>query len=357
MKRKGNIYAGICSMDNLVLAEKTARKGKAKQYGVQQFDLNRDQNLQELHEMLVNRTYRNSPYTIFTIREPKVRQIFRLPYYPDRVIHHAAMIPLERIFVDSFTADTYSCIKGRGIHGMKRNLERALKDVQGTQYALQLDIVKFYPSVDHDILKSQLRRKIKDKDLLWLLDEIIDSADGLPIGNYLSQYLANFYLSPFDHFLKEVLRVKYYFRYADDMLLLARSAKELHRIVHEIIDWLRRELKLEVKVNWRIFPVRCGINIIGYIFRHTHTLLRPGIKHNFARKIKKNKGKQTIASYIGWAVHCNSIHLLKKLLPDEQFQRTRNRYRKKLYRTKGKPGRHHRRTDNSTFLSNREKQV
>jgi len=199
-------------------------------------------------------------------------------------------------------------------------VKEALKDTAGTEYCLKLDIRKFYPNVNHDILKEQLRRKIKDNDLLWLLDEIIDSADGLPIGNYLSQYFANFYLTYFDHWIKEVKRVKYYYRYADDIVILAGNKPYLHQILHEISMYLKDNLKLQVKDNYQVFPVDArGIDFVGYVFRHTHTRLRKSIKQNFAIMLAKNKNAQSIASYQGWAKHCDSIHLLKKLL-HEQIQ-------------------------------------
>ena len=175
-----------------MLADSIARKKKLKQYGIIVHDRNREENILNLHESLTNKTYHTSDYSTFTIFEPKEREIFRLPYYPDRIVHHAIMNVLEPIFVANFTADTYSCIKERGIHAASYALRDALKDVPGTTYYLKFDIRKFYPSIDHTILKQLLRRKFKDKDLLWLLDDIIDSTNGLPIGNYLSQYLANF---------------------------------------------------------------------------------------------------------------------------------------------------------------------
>jgi len=198
LRRINNLYAEICSIENLNVADAIARKGKLKQYGVIVHDRNKEANILALHESLLNKTYVTSPYSTFTIYEPKERLISRLPYYPDRIVHHAVMLSLEPIFVSTFTADTYSCIKGKGIHAAAENVKKALKDVPGTKYCLKLDIKKFYPSVDHRILKQLLRRKIKDADLLWLLDGIIDSSPGLPIGNYLSQYFANFYLTYFD---------------------------------------------------------------------------------------------------------------------------------------------------------------
>jgi hypothetical protein len=260
--------------------------------------------------------YLTSEYTIFTIYERKERIIYKLPY-KDRIVHHAVMNILGSIFVSTFTADTYSCIKHKGIHAAANALKEALKDVSVTQYCLKLDIKKFYPSVDHEILKALLRRKIKDNDLLWLLDSIIDSAPGLPIGNYLSQYFANFYLTYFDHWIKEDKRVKYYFRYCDDMVILSGNKPYLHELLFEIRNYLQ-DIKLEVKDNYQVFPIDDrGIDLVGYVFRHTHILLRKSIKQNFARMLKRNKNPQSIASYKGWAKHSNSKNLIKKLLNDQ----------------------------------------
>jgi RNA-directed DNA polymerase len=315
MKRLNNLYEQIYSIENLWLADAIARKGKLKQPGVIEHDKNSHENILKLYDMLKNKTYKTSEYTTFTIFEPKERLIFRLPYYPDRITHHAIMNILEPIFVSTFTADTYSCIKKRGIHAAANAVKIALKDIPGTQYCLKLDIRKFYPNVDHAILKQLLRRKIKDNDLLWLLDEIIDSTDGLPIGNYLSQYLANFYLAYFDHWMKEEKRVKYYFRYADDLVILADNKPYLHTLLADIRAYMTENLKLKIKGNYQVFPVKeRGIDFVGYVFRHTHTLLRKRIKQNFARMIAKNKNPQSIASYNGWALHCNSKNLLNKLL-------------------------------------------
>ncbi len=319
MKRKTNLYGKIICLENLKLADSIARKGKSKQYGVIEHDKNRDENILKLHEQLKNMTYKTSTYTTFKIFEPKERVIYRLPYFPDRITHHAVMNILQPIFVSIFTSDTYSCIKGRGIHAASYAVREALKDINGTQFCLKLDIKKFYPSIDHDVLKNLIRRKIKDTSLLYLLDGIIDSAGGLPIGNYLSQYFANFYLTYFDHWLKEVKHVKYYFRYADDMIILSEDKQYLHKLLSEIKSYLLEKLKLTVKQNYQIFPVKArGIDFVGYRVYHTHTLLRKSIKKNFARMLKNNKNKASIASYKGWALHCNSKHLLKKIL-DEKF--------------------------------------
>ena len=317
MKRIGNIYQHIISIDNLKLADEKAQKGKSKQYGVKLHNKNNEENILRLHEILKNGNYKTSDYDVFKVYEPKERIVYRLPYYPDRITHHAIMNVLEPIFVSHFTANTYSCIKGRGIHSLLMNLKKSLKDVQDTTYCLKIDIKKFYPSVDREILKSLLERKFKDKELLNLLNEIIDSADGLPIGNYLSQYFANFYLSTFDHWLKEEKMVKYYFRYADDIVILHNDKAYLHSLLSSIKSYLDDNLNLTVKSNYQIFPVeKRGIDFVGYVFFHTHILLRKRIKQNFAKALKNNPNKESIASYMGWLKHCNSNHLIKKLVPN-----------------------------------------
>jgi RNA-directed DNA polymerase len=317
MKRINNLYDQIISIDNLMLADKKARKRKVAQYGIQVHDRNREANIERLHLMLLSKTYQTTPYHVFKVYEPKEREVYRLPYFPDRITHHAIMNVLEPVFMSVFTADTYSCIKERGIHGAANAVKKALRDQEGTRYCLKLDIKKFYPSVDHDILKMLLCRKFKDQNLLWLIDEIIDSAPGLPIGNYLSQYLANFYLSYFDHWLKEVKQVKYYFRYADDLVILSANKGDLHKLFGQICTYLNTNLKLTVKGNYQIFPVEVrGIDFVGYRFYHTHTLLRKSIKKRFARKMAREPNAKSLASYQGWAKHCNSRHLLKKLLEE-----------------------------------------
>jgi len=333
MKRKGNLYEQMCSIDNILLADATARRGKSKQSGVINFDKNYDQNIADLYRELITKTYRTSPYRTRIINEGKERKISILPYR-DRIIQHDAMIVLEPIFVSTFTADTYSCIKGKGVHAASRALKKALKDVEGTTYCLKLDITKFYPSVDHDILKSLLRKKIKDNEMLQLLDDIIDSAPGLPIGNYLSQYFANFYLTYFDHWLKEQKKVQYYFRYADDIVILHSDKEYLHRALIGITKYLAQRLKLNVKPNWQIFPVKSrGIDFGGYVHFHTHVLLRKSIKKAFARKVAKGINKLSLASYTGWAKHCNSKNLLKKLSPHENISTIRHKsHNKSIYR-------------------------
>ncbi len=320
MKRKSDLFQSIISIDNLMLADEKAQKGKTKQYGVVLHNKNRETNIMKLHTMLLMKTYKTSEYDIFKVYEPKEREVYRLPFFPDRICHHAVMNVLEPIFVATFTADSYSCIKGRGIHKASFNLRKALKNTDETTYCLKLDVKKFYPNIDHIVLKNLLRKKFKDESLLWLLDEIIDSAPGLPIGNYLSQYLANFYLTYFDHWIKEQLGVKYYFRYADDIVVLHHSKAELWQIFNSIQTYFEMHLNLQIKGNWQVFPVESrGIDFVGYVHYHTHVKLRKSIKQRFARMLKRNPKRESIASYTGWTKHCNSKNLMKKLTADVQL--------------------------------------
>ena len=320
MKRIGNLFEKIISIENLIIADAKAQKGKPNQYGVIIHNKNRESNILKLHDMLVSKTYKTSKYDIFKVFEPKERDVYRLPYFPDRICHHAIMNVLEPIFVAVFTSDSYSCIKGRGIHKASFNLRKSLNHVDQTTYCLKLDIKKFYPNIDHSILKALLRKKFKDEDLLWLLDEIIDSAPGLPIGNYLSQYLANFYLTYFDHWLKENLKIKYYFRYADDMVILHNDKAKLWEIFNLIQSYFEMWLNLEIKDNYQVFPVeKRGIDFVGYVHFHSHVLLRKSIKQRFARMLKRKPKIASIASYKGWTKHCDSKNLIKKLIPNVQF--------------------------------------
>ena len=326
MKRIGNLYERVCNTENLYLAYTKAKKGKANTYGVLHFEKELESNLQSIQEELISGSYRTSEYSVFTVLDPKERLVYRLPFR-DRVVHHAIMNILENIWVSVFSSNTYSCIKGRGIHGVLRHLKRDLKDTENTAYCLKMDVRKFYPTIDHDILKQIIRRKIKDQQLLKLLDEIIDSAPGVPIGNYLSQFFANLYLAYFDHWIKEEKQVTYYYRYADDMVILSSNKPYLHGLLVGINDYMTQRLNLQLKSNYRIFPVSQGIDFVGYVFYHTHILMRKSIKVRFCRRVAKINKKdlepkeyrKQVSSYMGWAKHCDSKHLVKTILQDEKL--------------------------------------
>ena len=329
VKRKGHFMEKLCTIDNINLADDNARmnKVKSKRY-IKRHDRNREYENEKLRRQLESLEYMTSPYHDFQIFEPKQRTIYKLPYYPDRIAHHAIMNVAKEYWIARFIKTTYSCIEGRGIHACMIDVTTLLKkDAKGTKYCLKLDIRKFYPSIDHEILKLILARKIKDKGFLTILYEIIDSVDsieelnkvGVPIGNYLSQYFANIYLTEFDWWCKQELGCKYYFRYADDIVVLSDDKDKLHKILICMKLYLGTKLKLKVKANYQVFPVESrGIDYVGYVMRHDYTLVRKSIKKRMYKaislyykdKITYEQLERRFASYSGWLKYCNSKHLL-----------------------------------------------
>ena len=324
MKRFSKLYERVCSYDNLLAAADFARRGKLRRRSVVDFYANIDDNLRKLHGELEAGTYRTSEYRTFTVSKPKERVIHVLPFR-DRIVHWAIMLIVAPIWTRTLTADTYSCITGRGIHAAFRKLKKSLMDVDGTRYCLKLDVRKFYPTIDHALLKQVVRMKIKDIKLLALIDGIIDSVGGgvgIPIGSYLSQFFANLYLSELDHLLKEVYKVKYYYRYADDIAILDGSKERLHGLLIAINDYLTSERGLALRGNYQVFPVAArGIDFVGYVFRHTHVLARKKNKQTLARKLARLRKQglperaiaMRVAGNVGFIKHSNSNNLLKKL--------------------------------------------
>ncbi|MDD2496198.1 MAG: RNA-directed DNA polymerase, partial [Tissierellia bacterium] len=237
MKRYGNLYEKIYDIENLKLAHKNAKKGKGWYKEVKEVDDGIDYYLLKLQKMLINKTYKTSEYEIFLKNDGiKRREIYKLPYFPDRICQWAILQIIEPYLTRTFTHDTYSAIPNRGIH---LALQKIKKDIYLNSdkdlYCLKIDARKYYPSINHNILKSKYRKLFKDKDLLWLLDEIIDSTEGntgIPIGNYLSQYSGNFYFSSFDHWIKEEKQVKYYYRYMDDIVLINEDKNKLKSLLN-----------------------------------------------------------------------------------------------------------------------------
>lgn len=319
MKRYNNLYQEIIKLDNIESAHRRARKGKTHYEEVKMVDEEPSKHFKKIRNMLRKQTFRNSNYKVFTTSDSgKERTIYKLPYFPDRIIHHCIMNIVEPIWRNQLIRDTFSSIKGRGIHDAAGRVKKSLWDKENTRYCLKMDVKKYYPSIDNVILKEVVRHKIKDQRVLWLLDEIIDSSRGVPIGNYLSQYFANLYPVDFDHWAKNNCYA--YFRYCDDMVFLHKDKDYLHKLKDKAEHFLNRKLNLKVKQDWQVFPIDArGIDFVGYRFFHSHTLLRKKIKKGCIKIInKRNLGKITmkqamksLASYNGWLSHCNSYNFRK----------------------------------------------
>jgi retron-type reverse transcriptase len=178
---------------------------------------------------------------------------------------------------------------------------------------LKFDVKKFYENIDHNTLKTLLRRKFKDNDLLELLNSVINSTDGIPLGNFISQFLANFYLTGFDHWVKEVEKIKYYYRYMDDIVILGHNKEELRVLFKKMEGYLHSKLNLEIKSTYQIYPINSrGIDFVGYKHYTTHTLLRKSIKKRFISMVRHRYSYKSLASYDGWIKHCNGINLFNK---------------------------------------------
>lgn len=319
MKRLGNIYDKICDIDNIKLAHKKASKGKSNYKEVKIVNNNYDYHINQIRYMLVTESFNTSQYKVEEIFDGrKNRIIHKLPYYPDRIVHHCIMNYLEPYFIKSFIRDTFQSIKGRGTTDAYKRVKRFIRN-KSPKYALKIDINKYYPSVDNDILFNKIQKKIKCKRTLGLLENIIYSSEGLPIGNYTSQYLGNFYLNEFDWFIKQKAKPLGYFRYCDDMLFFSDSTDDLLNMYY-ITNQKLLDIKLNLKNNYNIYNIQKeGVDFVGYVFGNDSIRLRRSIRINMYDKITNNydRSENTLSmlmSYKGWASRCNCKVLYRSLL-------------------------------------------
>lgn len=322
MKRVGNIYEKITQLGNLESAIMHAAKGKGKRRNVEKILDSPTYYAMQIQKMLKEHTYTPSPYKEMTIQDgarKKERVIYKPEFYPDQVVHWALMLVIEPILMKGMYEFCCASVKNRGILYGKRHLDKILVDDRKyTKYCLKLDIKKFYPSIDKTILKQKFRKKIKDSEALWLIDTIIDSSDnGVPIGNFTSQWFANFYLEELDHYIKEKLKIKYYVRYMDDMILFSNNKKELHKVRIKIEEYLNKELHVKLKENWQLFKTDSRpIDFLGYRFYRGYSTLRKSNFLRIKRRAKKISKKEqlnfhdaaSMLSYSGWLKHCDSYN-------------------------------------------------
>lgn len=318
-------------MENLYLAHANARRDKTFYKEVKMVDSDPEYYLGQIQEMLKSGSYEVSEYAVSMINDKgKERELMKLPYYPDRIIQWAIMLQIEHIFMEVFCSHTCASIYRRGIKEASRLTEKYMKNKFDSRYCLKIDISKFYPNINHRILKKLLMKKIKDKKVLELLFKIIDSypgEKGVPIGSYLSQYLANFYLSYFDHWLKEQMGVKYVVRYMDDIVIFHWSGQYLHWLLQQMENYLMTNLDLQIKPNHQVFPTAIrGVDFVGYRFFFGYKLLRKKTCKKLKKKMLQIKAKQDAGkllnyrewcsgnSYIGWLMWCDSWRLYEKYI-------------------------------------------
>lgn len=320
MKRVGDLFEKIVNIDNIVKAHYNAKQGKAHYDEVQMFDKDPYYYAKKIREMLIDGSWIPAISSKFKrVENGKEREITNIKYFPDRVIHHAIMQVVEPVFQTVYIKDTYQSIKGRGLHKGVMRVKQWLQDEENSEYCLKIDIQKFYPSLKQHIIKDVCRKKIKCKPTLTLLDKLVDSEDGLPIGYYSSQCLGNFVLSFFDHHIKS-FGAKYYIRYADDIVVLHKSKSFLHSLRKKMSLFLENTLELKMKKNWQVFPLqKRGLDFLGYRFFRKYTLVRKSIvkkmKIAFKRAIYSLRDISRVMSYLGWVKHANSYNLQRVYLP------------------------------------------
>lgn len=364
-----NIFPKIYDFDNLYQSYLEARKGKRYRKDVLEFSANLEENLIEIQNELIWKTYRVGPYHQFYIQEPKKRLIMALKFR-DRVVQWAIYRQLNPMLDRQFISESYGCRVGKGMHRAVERLQgwmRLVSRKPGKWYYLKLDISKYFYRIDHQILMAILRRKIKDESLLWLLGTIINSEDtrfglplgesiescpkgemllscGVPIGNLTSQMFANLYLNELDQYAKHELKIHFYVRYMDDIIILYPNKQALQEIKDKIERFLRKKLSLSLNKKTAVRPVSVGVEFVGFKIYITHKKL----KNQTARKIKArirflqkefasrsvslSEIRKTMASYGGMMKYFNSFGLRRKI-SDYIFER-RSEHGMKRYRWK-----------------------
>jgi retron-type reverse transcriptase len=351
MKRYGYLWPQVIDFDNLLRAAEKASKGKRFEPAVVAFHFDLEHQLWRLHDELAARTYRPGAYRTFYLYEPKKRQISAAPYR-DRVVHHALTNVLAPLFEPSFSPDSYACRPSKGTHAA---VDRCQSYARRYRYVLKADVRKYFPSIDHEILKGLVARRVKDADVLWLIGLLIDHSNpqeevqdwfpgddlfspagrrrGLPIGNQTSQFLANVYLDPFDHFVTDRLGVGGYVRYVDDFLVFADDKAYLAEVRRQVADYLIR-LRLRLHADKTVvFPVMQGIPFLGYRVFATHRRLAGENVWRFRRRLRRLQGqyaryeisldqaRERIVGWIGHARQADTYLLRRRLFREHPFRR------------------------------------
>jgi retron-type reverse transcriptase len=335
MKIYIDIFSKIVSTENLFSAWDKFKSDKQKKQDVQQFEWELEKNVFQLHRDLASKSYRHGPYISFYIQDPKQRRIHKA-IVRDRILHHAVFSILNPIFEPTFISNSMSCRIDKGAHKGIDILDGMIRKISQNGFKpcfiLKCDIKKFFETVDHSKLLSILRRRIKDKDVIWLLEEIIESFSsqysniffkkGLPVGNLTSQLFANIYLNEFDQFIKQNLRIKNYIRYTDDFVIISTEKNYLEKLIPQIRYFLSEELHLELhpkKVS--IHKFNQGVDFLGYKTLPHYRVLRTKTKRRIFKKLKKRvseyrAGKiteqtltQSLQSYLGVLSHANAYDL------------------------------------------------
>ena len=316
-------YTDIITIENLLATWEHFIRGKRKKKDVVTFQLQLADNLTLLYRELQSRTYKHSGYSAFNVSDPKPRNIHKA-LVRDRVIHHLIYKELYQYFNERFIFDSYSCRKDKGTH---RALDRfklfagkVSKNHTKICYVLKCDIRKFFASVDQEVLMKILERHIEDREIKWLIGQVVksfhttDIGIGLPLGNLTSQLLVNIYMHEFDMYMKEELRVKYYIRYADDFIVLSEDKSYLESLLLKIEFFLKDKLHLSLHPD-KVFiqTYAFGVDFLGWIHFPHHRVIRTTTKRKVVKNMKWYPRPETINSYRGLLGHGNTYKLQKSI--------------------------------------------
>lgn len=356
MKIYKNVFEKIINPGNLFKAWEEFKSGKLHKPDVLLFELHLEDNLFQLYRDLKHHTYKHGEYHSFFITDPKLREINKATVR-DRVLHHAIFRVLCPLFEPTFISNSFSCQIDKGNHKGVECLSKIVRGVSKNYtrrcFVMKCDISKFFNGVDHQILLSIIKRRIKGDNFYWLIEEIIGSFGheiesqfqlelfglqsevskihkqqsmsinkrGIPIGNLTSQIFANIYMNEFDQFVKHKLKVKHYCRYTDDFVIIASNQQHLKDLLSKIQLFLQNELKLELHPNKiSIRKVRQGIDFLGYVVLPYYRKVRTKTKNRIFKKLKQKidlfKGReisekslhQSLNSYLGVFSHANAYN-------------------------------------------------
>lgn len=323
-------YDSIITIEKLLKAWQEFLRDKKNRKDVILFQAKLMDNIFDLFNDLKNKTYKHGGYFAFNISDPKPRQIHKATVR-DRLLHHLIYQELYGYFDSKFIHDSYSCRIEKGTHkAINRFRDFSLKVSKNntkTCWVLKCDIKKFFANIDHKILKEILEKHIKDKNIIWLLSQVINSfktqnhiyamtdiCKGLPLGNLTSQLLVNIYMNEFDHFVKRELKVKHYIRYADDFIVLSEDKEYIKNILDKIKEFLESKLKLNLhpdKVS--IKTITSGVDFLGWVHFPRHRVLRTSTKKRMLKNVKDSSKLEIVQSYLGLLKHGNAKKLVSLL--------------------------------------------
>ena len=318
MQTYNNLYQDLCSYENLELAFKKARKHKTLKPYIVEFEKNLQENLQTLRTELLLYSYRPHPLKTFIIHDPKIRKISKSEFR-DRIVHHALVNVIEPIFDKSFIYDSYANRKTKGTLKALQRFDFFKRKISKNNtkfcYVLKADVKHYFDTVNHEILISIIKRKIKDKTGIWLIRQILSNFNtevkgkGMPLGNLTSQFFANVYLNELDYFVKHDLKVKYYLRYVDDFIITDSNKEKLQYYQDQINEFLK-PIKLELHPDKsKIIRLDQGIGLLGFRVFYYHKLLKKSNIRKIQRKLLKSKEyfdnglieyDEIYASFEGW---------------------------------------------------------